>query len=265
MQDMQIDVQNVPTNTFERAKNSAIDVDPAIKSLFDTGAHIGRSKSSRHPGMSRFIFGTRNNIEIFDLKITEEKLKEAESFLEALGKEQKIVLWVGTKPAAHPHIESAAKKLMLPYVTGRWIGGLLTNAKEMEKRFRYWQELENEAKTGALEKYVKKERLLKLSELQKLTRMFEGLRSMRLQPSSLVIVDSKEEITAFREAQKRKLSVVAIINSDCDPSDIAYPIPANNNSYKTIALILNRLSAAYEKGRSDAALSNEQGPDAKTG
>lgn len=218
------------------------------KELFEAGAHIGYSKSRRHPKMNRFIFGTRNNMEIFDLTLTAEKLNEAEEFLRLLGKEGGAVLWVGTKPAAQQHILEIGKALRAPCVAERWLGGTLTNFKVFESRLLYWENLENEAKAGGFEKYLKKERLLKEREMRKLERMFGGIKSLKSLPAALVIVDPLEEKTAMSEARRKQIPIVALLNTDCNPEGIAYPVPMNDNSSGAVALVLNKLKEAYEAG-----------------
>ena len=218
------------------------------KELFEAGAHIGYSKSRRHPKMNNFIFGTRNNMEIFDLTLTAEKLAEAEEFLKRLGKEGGVVLWVGTKPAAGEHILKIGKALNQPRVAERWLGGTLTNFKVFESRLLYWANLENEAKSGGFEKYLKKEKLLKEMELRKLERMFGGIKSLKALPAGLVVVDPLEEKTAISEARRKRIPVVALLNTDCNPEGITYPIPMNDNSSAAIALALNKLKEAYEAG-----------------
>ena len=218
------------------------------KELFEAGAHIGYSKSRRHPKMNNFIFGTRNNMEIFDLTLTAEKLAGAEEFLKRLGKEGGAVLWVGTKPAAKEHILKTGQALGQPRVAERWLGGTLTNFKVFEGRLLYWANLENEAKSGGFEKYLKKEKLLKEGELRKLERMFGGIKSLKALPAALVVVDPLEEKTAMSEARRKRIPVVALLNTDCNPEGIAYPIPVNDNSSAAIALILGKLKEAYEAG-----------------
>lgn len=224
-------------------------VAPAISALFEAGAHMGHSKSRRHPKMAPFIFGTRNNIEIFDLEQTETRIQKAEEFLRELGKNAKLVLWVGSKPAARKHVERVAAGLGMPMVVERWLGGLLTNFKVLEGRLRYWQALETEVAHGGLEKYVKKERLLKLVELRKLTRMFGGLRPLTRIPDAIVVVDPAEEFTASKEAFSKHVPLIALLNSDCNPEGILYPIPANDDATKTIELIVERLGKAYQEGK----------------
>lgn len=216
-----------------------------IEELFEAGAHIGYSKERRHPKMREYIFSTRNNVEVFDLDKTFAKIKETEEFLAVAGREKKSVLWIGTKPSAKAHVAEAGIKTGMPYVSERWLGGTLTNFKVFEGRLAYWAGLESEEKSGEFEKYSKKERLSKMTELKKLARMFEGLRNLKAMPGALVIVDPGEEQTALREAQKKNIPVIALLNVDCDPAGIAYPIPMNDNSSAAISLVLKNLAAAY--------------------
>lgn len=224
---------------------------PAVEALFAAGTHIGYSKARQNPRMKEFIFGVRNNVEIFDLALTDEKLAEAEEFLKSLGREGKQVLWVGSKPSAKMHIEQAAQALGMPYVSLRWLGGTLTNMKIFEQRLSHWDRLEKELESGGFDKYVKKERLLKMVELRKLSRMFGGLKSMKSLPAALVVVDPAEEKTAVSEARRKKIPIIALLNSDCNPEGILHPIPGNDNVSSSIALILERLKDAYTSGRSE--------------
>jgi small subunit ribosomal protein S2 len=221
----------------------------AIEPLFEAGAHMGYSRSRRHPKMKEFIFGFRNAVEIIDLWATEEKIKEAEAFLERLGSEGQMILLVGSKPAATKHIENMGKRLGVPYVSERWIGGVLTNFKIISTRIRYWENLEHENETGGLEKYAKKERLVKLQELAKLESVFGGIKNLKALPVAMVVVDSEEESIAVAEARKKNIPVVALLNTDCDPRRVQYPIPMNDNSFLAIQLVLERLAQAYEKGK----------------
>jgi small subunit ribosomal protein S2 len=221
----------------------------SLEELFDLGAHIGHSKSRRHPKMKKFIFGTRNNIELFDLEKTAAALATAEDFVTLLGRTGKTILWVGSKPSARKAIGEAGEALGMPYVTERWLGGMMTNFKVIEERLNYWKRLEQEVASGGLEKYVKRERLLKINELRKMTRMFAGLRSLKNIPDAMVIVDPGYEDTAVSEARNKKLAIVALLSNDCDPSGIKYPIPVNDDSLNVIGLIIKRLVSAYEAGK----------------
>ncbi len=219
-----------------------------LEALFGAGVHLGYGKSTRHAKMKEYIFGNRSNMEIFDLERTVEKLKDAENYLRELGAGKKIVLWVGTKPAAAAIVEAISTKLGHPYVNERWLGGTLTNFKIIETRLAYWTELEREKEIGGLDKYVKKEKLLKMAELRKLKRMLGGIKNLKFLPDAIVIVDPKEESTAFSESRRKKIPVIALLNTDCDPRGLSYPIPANDNSASSISLILGRLASAYEAG-----------------
>lgn len=219
-----------------------------IEALFKAGVHIGYSKSRRHPKMQEYIFRTRNNIEIFNLEQTLVKLNEAEEFIKSLGRGGKLVLWVGTKPQAALHIKEIGQRLNLPYVSRRWLGGTLTNFKVISGRIKYWDGLENEKEKGEFEKYTKKEKVRKEAEIKKLDFGFGGLKNFRNLPDALVIIDPKEENTAAREALKKEIPAVALLNVDCDPTGISYPIPGNDNSTSAVAAVLRRLADAYETG-----------------
>ena len=240
--------------TDSEAKNTVTGVPiptPAVEALFTVGTHIGYSKARQNPKMKEFIFGVRNNVEIFDLALTDKKLAEAEAFLKSLGREGKQVLWVGSKPSAKVHIEQVAQALGMPYVSLRWLGGTLTNMKIFEQRLSHWDRLEKELESGGFDKYVKKERLLKMVELRKLSRMFGGLKSMKSLPAALVVVDPAEEKTAVSEARRKKIPIIALLNSDCNPEGILHPIPGNDSVSSSIELILGRLRDAYKSGRSE--------------
>ena len=226
---------------------------PEIKALFDAGAHIGYGKARRHPKMDEYIFGIRNNVEIFDLDKTFLKLKEAREFLKSLGKEGKMVLWVGTKPAASKSTASTGERLGAPYVAKRWLGGTITNFKVIGERLAYLDKLENDEKTGGFAKYLKKERLLKETELRKMSITFKGIRNLKTTPDAIVIVDPGEELAVFREAGRKNIPVIGLLNSDCNPEGVKYVIPANDNSSAAISVILDSLSAAYETGRGERA------------
>ncbi len=198
--------------------------------------------------MKDFIYGLRNNIEIIDLETSQKKLEEAELFLKNLGKEGKAVLFVGTKPNAKNFVKETAQSLNMPFVTERWLGGTLTNLKVIGGRIGYLERLEMEEKSGGFEKYTKKERMLKNFEIEKLRKMFGGIRGLKAMPAAVVVVAPKEEVTAIAEARKKGIKVVALMNIDFSPEDIAYPIPLNDNSGQAISMVLGRLGKAYAEG-----------------
>jgi small subunit ribosomal protein S2 len=219
-----------------------------VEALFKTGAHFGYSKSRRHPSITPFIFGIKNKIEIFDLEKTSTQLEEAKAFVEELGAAGKQILFVAGKREAMRHIKDHAEKIDQPYVSGRWIGGTLTNFEEIQKRVSRFEKLSMEKTKGLLAKYTKKERLLIDREIAKLSERFGGITNMKSRPAAVFIVDVKREDNAVAEAKLEKVPVITLSNSDCDISGIKFPILGNDGSVATINYILGELVASYQAG-----------------
>lgn len=235
--------------------------DPEIEEMFRAGVHIGYSRSRRNPKMKPYIFGLKNNVEIFDLEKTRQKLREAEDFLRKLGKERKKILLVGAKPSAAFLIEKAGHELSMPYSAKRWPGGLLTNFSVIRKRLDYLEELKAKKSSGELAKYTKKEQLVFDEEINRLEKKFAGLVSLRKTPDALIFADPGEEKTAAREAGRLGIASVGILNIDCDPDSVTYPIPANDSAQASIKYILERLIKAYNEGFESAAPVEADMPD----
>lgn len=216
--------------------------------MFRAGIHFGYSRSSRHPKMKDFLFGLKNNVEIFDLEKTDEMLEKAKEFMVALGKEKKKFVLVGTKTEAKAIVEKFAKEINMPYVIERWLGGTFTNFKGIRDRINHMKDLEQKKMTKELEKYTKKEQLEIEREIIRLRNYLGGLVDMENLPSAILVIDSKKEKNAVKEANDTKVPVVAIINTDCDPNVADYPIPANDNSRTSIEFLLNELVGAYKEG-----------------
>lgn len=216
--------------------------------MFQAGVHFGYSRSNRHPKMKPFIFTNRNGTEIFDLEKVQKKLALAKEFLKALGKEKKTVLFVGTKKEAQEAIKKSAKELNMPYVRERWLGGTLTNFKEIKNRIDYLNDLLQKRDSGELEKYTKKERLQIEKKIIKLEKYLEGLQQCKNLPAALIAVDSNYEEVARRETRTMNIPLIAIMNSDCNPKDADYPIPANDSSIASINYLLSELVKAYSEG-----------------
>lgn len=226
--------------------------DAKIEEMFKAGIHFGYSRSSRHPKMKDFLFGLRNNVEIFDLEKTNEMLERAKEFMASLGKEKKKFILVGTKTEAKGIVEKFAKEINMPYVIERWLGGTLTNFKGIRDRINHMRDLENKKEAKELEKYTKKEQLEIEREIIRLRNYLGGLVDMENLPSALLVVDSKKEKNAVKEANDVKVPVVAVINTDCDPKIADYPIPANDNSRTSIEFLLKELAEAYKEGAKEA-------------
>ena len=222
--------------------------DAKIEEMFKAGIHFGYSRSSRHPQMKDFLFGLKNNVEIFDLEKTSEMLNKAKEFMFALGKEKKKFALVGTKTEAKRTVEKFAKEINMPYVIERWLGGTLTNFKAIRGRIDHMKDLEQKKAAKELGKYTKKEQLEIDREIIRLRNYLGGLVDMENLPSAVLVVDSKKEKNAVKEANDTKVPVVAILNTDCDPKVADYPIPANDNSRTSIEFLLSELVGAYKEG-----------------
>ncbi len=223
-----------------------------VDELFKVGAHFGFVKSRRHPSAKPFIFGSKNNIEIFDLEKTKTEIEKVLEFIVKKGEEKALILFVGGKSEAREAITNAGQALSMPYVAGRWIGGTLTNFSEIKKRIARLEELTTQREKGELGKYTKKERLLIDRDIEKLTIYFGGISIMKFLPKVMVIIDPKKESIAVAEAKKMKIPVVALAGSDSNLHDVDYPIPGNDSSRQSIGLIINLIVEAYKKGQAQA-------------
>ncbi len=240
----------------------AAPADPEIEEMFRAGLHFGYSRTRRHPKMKPYIFGLRNNIEVFDLDKIRVKLREAEEFLKKVVQNGGVVLLVGSKPSAASLIEKAGEELGMPYSAKRWPGGLLTNFEVIRKRLDHLEDLKIKKASGELNKYTKKEQLILGDEIKKLEQKFAGLTSLKKVPEAVLIVDPKEEKTATHEVNKLGLKTVGIMNIDCDPDTVTYPIPANDSAHSSIKYILNRLVGALKDGLAAAPKSELPKKDA---
>jgi small subunit ribosomal protein S2 len=220
---------------------------PKIEELFKAGAHFGFSKSRRHPSSNKYIFGSKNRMDIFDLEKTNKSLEEALEFVKNLAKEKSTILFIGGKNEAQNIIKEEATKINMPYVCGRWIGGTLTNFVEIRKRVDTMLDFLSQKEKGELTKYTKKERLLIDRKVDKLQRMFGGIKDMNKLPKAVFIVDPRFEKTALNEAKMLNIKVVALCGSDNDLSNIDFPIPANDTNISSIKYFVNQIVETYRK------------------
>lgn len=218
--------------------------EPDIKILFQAGAHVGYSRTRRHPTALKYIFGTKDKVDVFDLERTEKLLGTALEFVRSTVQSGKHVLFVGGKPESAGVVLAAAKRADMPYVASRWIGGTLTNFKNIRKRIERLLQLTKERESGELAKYTKRERLLIDREVEELLARFGGLVSMSDLPAAVFVVDTSYEHTAVREANQLDIPVVGLASSDCDFSLIQYPIPANDTSVKSVLLVTDMVADA---------------------
>jgi small subunit ribosomal protein S2 len=229
------------------------DKNPVIDKLFSVGAHFGYSPSRRHPSVSKYIFGQKGGVELFDLEQVASLLSDSLEFVSKLASERKTILFVGGKAEAREALKRAAERLNQPYSAGRWIGGSLTNFGEIKRRLNRLDELSDMREKGELAKFTKKERLLIDREITDLEGMFGGLKGMSKNPDALFVIDPKAESGAVAEARQLNIPVIALMNSDCDRALVTHPIPGNDAAREVIQYVLGEVADAYEKAVPAAA------------
>jgi len=213
--------------------------DELIKQLLEAGVHFGHQTKRWNPKMKRFIFGQRNGIYIIDLEKTVTSLNAARDFAHDLTRRGGHILFVGTKRQAQDVTESEAKRASMSYVKSRWLGGLLTNFQTVKKSVERLRFIEDMSKNGIFENLTKKERALLTKERDKLARDLDGIRNMNNLPQAIFVIDTKKEEIAVKEAHRLKIPVLGIVDTNCDPDVIDFPIPGNDDALKSVRLILS--------------------------
>jgi small subunit ribosomal protein S2 len=224
---------------------------PQLADMLQAGMHFGHQTSKWHPKMKKFIFGSRQGIHIINLEETQKAMEEVFGFARKTAGRGGVVLFVGTKKQAAPLVEAAAKACGMPYVNERWLGGTLTNFSSIAAQIRKYKDLKRKQEKGELGKYTKFEQL-KIAELIKiLEKKIGGIQDMTRIPDALFIFDVKKDKTALDEATKRGVKVIAVCDSNVDPSDIDFPIPANDDAVKAIAMTGDLMAQAINDGKKD--------------
>ncbi|MCK9266108.1 30S ribosomal protein S2 [bacterium] len=229
-----------------------------IKELLESGVYFGHPTRQYDPRIKKYLYGKRQGIYIIDIEKTLQKIQEAGEFLKKSAASKKTILFVGTKRHAQQTIKESAEKCGMPYVNYRWIGGTLTNFHQIRTRIDRLEEIEELEKSGKLSLYTKKEVAIILKEKDNLIKKFGGIRSVTKFPDVIVVVDVRKEINLIREAKKVDCTLVGIVDTNSNPELVDYPIPANDDGLKSIALILNKLSESIIEGKTEAM----QTPDA---
>ncbi|NCU28452.1 MAG: 30S ribosomal protein S2 [Candidatus Moranbacteria bacterium] len=219
-----------------------------VEEMFQAGVHYGYSKSRRHPSALPYVFATKNGVDIINIEKTEALLEKATLFVSSLAASGKTILFVGTKPEARQQIVETALSLNMPYVSERWVGGMLTNFPEIKKRINKLLDLRNQKEKGGLDKYTKKEKLLIQKEMDDMTKNFQGLTGVIKTPDVVFVVDPKKEFIAVTEAKKMGLPIISVLNTDCNIKEVTYPIVANDASVSSISFFLEKIKEAYTKG-----------------
>ncbi|MBU1046462.1 30S ribosomal protein S2 [Patescibacteria group bacterium] len=226
-------------------KTNDIKIDTAqIEKMFGFGAHYAYTRSKRHSSTKSFIFGSKNNTELFDLEKTYVMLQEAKAFVESLfEKAGTQILFVSSKNESKEIVKKIAESIGAPVVYNRWVGGTLTNFDMTKKRIERFLKLTDEKEKGELLKYTKKERLQIDKEIAKLERKFGGISEMKTLPTALFVVDSKYEAVAVEEAKLKNIPVIALCNSDCNIKEVTYPILANDTAGESIKFFTQEIAS----------------------
>ena len=222
-------------------------LDPVIQEMMAVGLHFGHMTSKTHPRMKPFIAGVRNTVHIIDLEKTKEKLQEVLEYVKKLKEEGKILLLVGTKVQQRSLVREAAKACGLPFVTERWIGGTFTNFGTISKRIERLKELEQQLASGEWdEKYTKKEQLDLKEEIRILEKTFGGIKELTKVPDAIFVCDLKENASAVREAKNKGVPIIAISDTNTNPDEADYFIPANNDAVSSLKYILDKIQEAWK-------------------
>jgi small subunit ribosomal protein S2 len=221
----------------------------SMRELLEAGVHFGHQTRRWNPKMRRFIFAERSGIYIIDLTQTAERLEEAAQFVRNLAERNGTVLFVGTKKQAQDAVANEAKRVGMPYVNHRWLGGLLTNWRTMSDRIERLHELRRLRDEGQMDLLPAKERISMAGELEKLEANLGGVADMRRQPDAVFIIDLKKEQLAVREARRLGLPVVALVDTNCDPDEADYVIPGNDDAIRSCGLITRVIADAVAAGK----------------
>lgn len=229
-----------------------------VQQLVESGVHFGHRSSRWNPKMRPYIYARRNKIHIIDVRETIRGLLRSKKYLSNVAGHGSLILFVGTKRQAGEAVQKAAGRCGMPYINDRWLGGTLTNFRTIRSRLSHLEELETIRESDVINTYSKKMQSSLNREYRKMFRNLDGMRTMNRLPECLVIVDPKKEKNAVKEARKLGIATVALIDSDCDPDLIDLPIPGNDDSMRSIDLIVNILADAIAEGKATAASQQQQ-------
>jgi small subunit ribosomal protein S2 len=223
-----------------------------VKQLIEAGVHFGHRASKWNPKMRPYIYGRRNLIHIIDVRETVRGMIRARKYLAQVAAQGSLILFVGTKRQAAETVEREAARCGMPYVNDRWLGGTLTNFRTIRSRLTRLEQLEQIRSTDELAKYSKKMQSALNREYRKMFRNLNGIRTMNRIPECMVIIDPRKEKNAISEARKQGVTTVALIDTDCDPDLVDLPIPGNDDSIRSIEIVLQQLATAIIDGKANA-------------
>lgn len=228
----------------------------SMKQLLEAGVHFGHQTRRWNPKMKKYIFTERNGIYIIDLQKTVKKVEEAYNFIKQVSEDGGKVLFVGTKKQAQESVKAEAERAGQFYVNQRWLGGILTNYKTISKRIKRISEIEKMEEDGLFEVLPKKEVVELKKEYDRLIKFLGGIRDMKTMPQALFVVDPRKERNAIAEARKLNISIVGIVDTNCDPDEIDYVIPANDDAIRAVKLLTGKMADAVLEGQQ--GVSNEE-------
>ena len=232
----------------------------SMKQLLEAGVHFGHQTRRWNPKMAQYIFTERNGIYIIDLQKTVRKIDEAYMFVRNLALEGKSILFVGTKKQAQESIEAEAKRCGMYFVNNRWLGGTLTNFRTIQTRIKKLNEIDKMEKDGQFDVLPKKEVIKLCAEREKLLKNLGGIREMKKLPGALFVVDPRKERIAVQEARILGIPIVAIVDTNCDPDEIDYVIPGNDDAIRAVKLIAGKLAYAVLEGKQGEQIEDEAAP-----
>ena len=235
----------------------------SMKQLLEAGVHFGHQTRRWNPKMAQYIFTERNGIYIIDLQKTVRKIDEAYMFIRDVAMEGKSVLFVGTKKQAQESIESEAKRCGMFYVNNRWLGGTLTNFRTIQTRIKKLNDIDKMEKDDQFEVLPKKEVIKLCAEREKLLKNLGGIREMKKLPGAMFIVDPRKERIAVQEARILGIPIVAIVDTNCDPDEIDYVIPGNDDAIRAVKLIAGKLADAVLEGKQGEQVTDEEAAPAE--
>lgn len=224
---------------------------PSLVELLQAGAHFGHQTAKWHPKMKKYIFGSRNGIHVINLEETQKSLETAMTFVKKTALRGGIVLFVGTKKQAAPLVEEAAKACGAPYVSKRWLGGTLTNFASMAQLIRKYKDMKRRQEKGEYAKYTKFEQMKFAKQIELLDAKVGGIQDLTRIPDAIFILDIRKDKTALDEAVRRGIKVLAVCDTNVNPTEVDYPIPANDDAVKTIKLITMLLAQAIKEGHDE--------------
>jgi small subunit ribosomal protein S2 len=234
------------------------------RELLEAGVHFGHQTRRWNPKMGRYLYGERSGIYIIDLEKTLSGLEEAYAYAREIGQRGGVVLFVGTKKQAQEVIAEHASRVGMPYVTTRWLGGMLTNFQTVSRRLLRLRELREMERTGAFDFLPKKEAIRLRHERDKLERNLGGMQSLERLPDAIFVIDTKKEQIAVNEARKLGLPVIAIVDTNCDPDEVDHVIPGNDDAIRSVSLVTRLIADALAEGRQEgreAVVTKVMGPE----